>query len=275
MAPFLLRPWVRFQEVLPEVMLFGLNISVTVVSFVFFIIVRIIGNAILSYNNWPPGEFNTMFTNSCIVAMSHSSNLILPLAQGLWMLPYKPTMSQSAAPKYWQLASDAMLQFCTAYMLQDSLLTVIRAYQLGGLQDGDLLFIAHHFATFSYMTQCRWIDAGYISAMTCILCGEVSNPPMMVWYITDKAIKSACCSGPRVQFLFEIFSVIYAFVYFVARAILAPMMALAFVYDFFFTGQKSVSLGLCIYWFLAVLGVIAGSYGYILETWEILMKAIE
>lgn len=110
MAPLLLRPWVYFQEVLPPVMLFGLNISVTLASLIFFIVVRITGRTILSYNNWPPGDFDTMFTNSCMVAMSHSSSLILPLAQALWILPYKPTIAQSAAPKYWQLATDAMLQ---------------------------------------------------------------------------------------------------------------------------------------------------------------------
>lgn len=163
---------------------------------------------------------------------------------------------------------------CTAYMVQDSLSTVLRAFKLGGFQGGDVLFIAHHFATFSYMTQCRWIGAGYTSAMTCILCGEISNPPMMVWYITEKAMNSACCDGARVQFLFQTFSVIYALVYFIARAILAPIMALLFMYDFFFTGQKSVHIGLCIYWFMAVLGVIVGSYGFVVESWEILMKSV-
>ena len=268
-VPFLLKPWVYLQETLPEMFVGGLNISVMVSGLVYFYAMRQLATFIHAVNGWPMDHLQTNSNISCMVSLSHSSCMILPLFQCLFTQPYQPTRELSKAPKYWQLSADALLQFCTAYMVQDSFCLVYKGLRKG-LQPGDELFLGHHFATITYMTQCRWIAAGHISTMTCILIGEISNPFMMIRFITKAASESICCNGPRVAAIFSVSTIIYAILYFIARSFLMPGFFLYKFHDFFLSGQKSVPFGLCVYWYTAILAIIVGSYGYIIESLEMI-----
>jgi len=271
--PFSLKPWVSLRKSLPDVRLCGLNVSVTLFSIAFLFCVRQLAFILFEVNGWPQGTKENYFHVACICAMGHSTPMILALFQCLLDQPYIPTMKLVESPLYWQLAADSLLQYCTGYMIQDSFFTFYRAWVFGEFEPSDILFLGHHFATVSYMTQCRWIGAGYISTMSCILIGEISNPVMMVWYITKDAVESTCCNSPRVATIFRASELVYAFVYLIARAIFMPGSALQHFYTFFLSGQKNISMFLCVYWYIAILAVQFGSLDYIVESWNILTGA--
>ena len=270
-VPLLLKPWVFFQQNLPVITLRGLNISVLLASLSYFFCVRKAGVALFEANGWQVDSSEITTPLSCFVSLCHSSFIILPLCQCLFLQPFEPTRALESAPKHWQLSADALLQFCTGYMMQDSFFIFYNAFK-HGFQPGDELFLGHHFATITYMTQCRWIAAGHISTMTCILVGEISNPFMMVWYITKAATESTCCNGSKVAAILYVSKFIYAVVYFFARSILMPAITLYKFHDFFLSGQKNVPFMLCAYWYSAIVIVIGGSYGYIVESWEIIQE---
>lgn len=273
-VPFILRPWVYFQKALPPMIFFGLNFSVTIFSMLFFALVKYAGTQLLLVNGWPAGTYETTFNVACLVAMSHSTVILIPLYKCMQLQPFVPTRRLSDSPLYWQLSSDALLQYCTGYMIQDSVFTLIRAYKVG-YDPSDTVFLAHHFVTVSYMTQCRYLKAGHISTMLCIFAGEVTNPVMMVWYITKNAVDSICCNGPRVAALFNASEFIYAFMYFVVRALIMPLLVVYQFYDIWFTKQPNIPTSVSIYWSLCMLIVVLGSYDYIVDCWSILMTYIK
>ena len=87
---------------------------------------------------------------------------------------YSPIAKFDEAPTWWREFADALLQFCTGYMVYDSLVNSCWLRWDGErfqLSDDDYLFLAHHFMTSFYMTSTRIIQAGHMSAIICMLLG--------------------------------------------------------------------------------------------------------
>eukprot|EP00565_Helicotheca_tamesis_P008295 CAMPEP_0185738174 /NCGR_PEP_ID=MMETSP1171-20130828/32212_1 /TAXON_ID=374046 /ORGANISM="Helicotheca tamensis, Strain CCMP826" /LENGTH=74 /DNA_ID=CAMNT_0028409303 /DNA_START=1 /DNA_END=222 /DNA_ORIENTATION=+ len=70
-------------------------------------------------------------------------------------------------PQWWQDATTALLQFCTGYMLYDSINFFIIGRWVPGvgpvLEPSDYSFLGHHVATSFYMMSSLYIGAGHMS----------------------------------------------------------------------------------------------------------------
>mmetsp|Transcript_32747 Transcript_32747/g.75355 ORF Transcript_32747/g.75355 Transcript_32747/m.75355 type:complete len:308 (-) Transcript_32747:304-1227(-) len=255
-------------KILPRLSLFGIDLTLILFFGLSIASVRIPAYHLLAWNGWPeidlPATKVTMYATSCLVALFHSTNLVVPLAILLSSAPFRPACRMAEHPRWWASVATVCLKFCTAYMIQDSVSILRTAYDpvAGALvTDGDdHLYLGHHFATASYMMICLSHGAGHMAAMSIMFFGELSNPLHNPILVMEEAVKLSCCDGPRIRSIHR--AVFYAFgwVYGLLRVVIAPLLVTYLAYHFHL-GKARGNLPL---WartymtFVSIVGVLAG-----------------
>lgn len=262
-----------------------LDIGFTLASALFLIGIRLLSIQVLErLVGWPT---NSVLTDDAAASMSgivHSSLLCPGLIAAFVLHTYSPSEPMTKAPtKEWKELVDALLQFCTGYMVYDaSFILWSRGSWDPSLswmiqltfQGDDLLFLGHHLATTLYMTQARVYQAGHMSAMMCMLIGEASNPTMNTWFITSKALTLDCCKGPWMQLIHKYNEIFFCSLYLLLRVVVGPLVCTHMSYDLMVSknAREHLPLSLRLFWNFMIWAVILGSYSWIVYTSELLSK---
>jgi len=283
--PWLVQPWLKVYNGIPDFRFPGtqLSISFMLISSLFLLNVRVAAEQVLIHVfHWPATSSDYILTTEAaasVGSITHSTILCPVLYLALRMLPYRPSAKLEDAPKWYQQLVDAMLQFCTGYMVYDTIVNIVYLRWQGMTQFpsftmDDYLFLGHHFVTAMYMTQARVIKAGHQSAMMCMLLGELTNPFHNSYFIAERAVKLNCCNGPRMQSFFTFISIAFAATYNLMRVIVAPIILGYTSYDLAFTeqGRKNIPFSLRIFWNVMIWGVIFGSSACIIMCHGILVN---
>ena len=261
----------------------GLDFSFTIASSLFLSVIRVITFQVLVHLGWPARSKMTTDASSSLTSILHAialcSWLTVFFAKLGWRNYIPSCKMNSHANEDFQDVSTACLQFCTGYMLFDSVWLIKDTYQLGlmPLTEFELLVLAHHFMTSFYMTSCRLIQAGHLSAMILMLTGEISNPLMNGMFTTRFAIQLECCSSESMMVLHSLLEHIFAIVYLVFRIFIGPACAIHLSWDILFTkeGRKNIPFPLSLIWVAMVVLVIVGSGPFVLEAIEMLRDGWE
>ncbi len=126
------------------------------------------------------------------------------------------------------------------------------------------------------MTSARYIQAGHMSAMTCMLLGELTNPLHNSFMIGENAMELDCCNSPKAQSIHTVISVTFAIMYNIFRAILAPLILGHVSYSLIVKkhGRTNIPILLNILWNLMIWGVVFGSTSWIIKCHGIYMDFI-
>jgi hypothetical protein len=282
---WILRPLLfAYQNLPPLIKIRTLDVTFTLASFLCLSVLRIFIFQVLLSFGWPERSKMTTDAASSLTSIVHAVALCLWLS--VWFAKlghyrkYIPSCKLSDhKDKNVQDAATACLQFCTGYMLFDSFWLFADTYQLGlmPLTEFEMLVLAHHALTSFYMTSCRILQAGHISAMILMLTGEISNPLMNAMFTTRFAIQLECCSSEHMMLLHSIIEHSFAVVYLIFRLTIGPACAIHLAWDVLFTkrGRQNIPLPLSIVWVSMVVIVIAGSGPFILEAVEMLQDGWE
>lgn len=273
------RLWNNVYNAVPKISFpyTNLNISFSLVGALFLISVRIVAfNALLVYFGWP-NSMKTAEAAGSVPSIVHSSLLCPGLIFAFWKHKYSPSEHISKGPSWWQDFVNALLQFCTGYMVSDAIFIVLyRVDPSSGswapaLEFGDLLFLGHHFATTVYMTQARVYQAGHMSAMMCMLLGELSNPLHNTYLISQIAMDVGVHNNQDMHTMIEtVFSAVYVFL----RVVVAPLVLIPLTFDLLFSknGRTNLPLAIRLFWSFMVYAVMIGSYDCIMDCVGMLQK---
>ena len=267
--PSLVKFYLRLDTAIPSINFPGTELDIGATTFwvIFFLVVRCIAVVpMFLYAGWPQDSASTFdATGSCVAGYFHSPQVVaLTFALITTQKPYNPSAVVKDAPRWWQDATDAALQLCTAYMVYDFFFLVWtrRVPGQGIVLDSDaVLFMAHHFMTFFYMTTSRICGAGQSSALTCIFLGEFTNTPFNTYFIYDMAKRVGLTFSPFYAQFVKPVEVFTAALYLLLRAILCPVI-LSYV-SYSLMVDKSirayVPLVLRLIWVALIFGVLLGS----------------
>lgn len=280
--PFVARCWLAVYDRLPSVTVAGrLNVSMTLLAAAFLTGVRFAAEHVLvTYLGWPRGDVSTKEAAASCGSICHSTLLCVGLVEAFRTQRCDPAARLDAAPVWWRRFADALLQFCTGYMVYDALINILylrwdplRPLALPALNDDDRLFLVHHVMTSTYMTSARWIGAGHMSAMTCMLMGELTNPLHNMYMMGEVAMKLDCCNGPSARRFHGVVSVAFAAMYNLFRAILAPPTFAVVSYCLIGTkkGRSNIPIAVNVLWNLMIWAVVFGSGSWITKCNGILM----
>lgn len=279
--PTIAKLWRRAYLMVPKVNFPGTNLSVsfTLVSSLFLITIRLIATINLEFLGWP--EVPADEAAASVSGVVHSSLLCPGLIVAFLTHRYNPSEHISKAPQWWQELVDALLQFCTGYMIYDASFIVMNRIDpsvswIPAFVGDDFLFLGHHFATTTYMTQTRIYKAGHMSAMMCMLLGEASNPAMNTWFVTSKAITLECCNSPMMQSLHNYIEIAFAAIYLLFRVVLGPIICTHMSWNLLFSkdAKENLPLPLRLFWNFMIWAVIIGSYSWIVFAYELLQSHV-
>jgi len=290
--PFVARCWLTIYERIPEVNVpftnNNFNISFTLLSALFLTGCRLGAEYILvKYFGWPAGATPTKEAAASCGSISHSiilcSGLIVAFATQEFDFVAKidSLCTTSKNNKWWKKFADALLQFCTGYMIYDTMINVlwIRWNPTVSLltfefTDDDILFLSHHAMTSFYMISVRVIGAGHQSAMICMLLGELTNPLHNMHFIGEFASQTDCCYSADAQRLHYGITVAFAGMYGLFRVFIAPPFFASVTYSLLLTkrGRTNVPLPLNIFWNFLIWGVCFGSASWISKSHQIVME---
>jgi len=217
---------------------------------------------------------------SSLTSILHAVYLCACLATLLLKIPggwrsYIPSckMSSHKQSKDWQDAATACLEMCTGYMLFDACWMVRDTHNLGmNLNEFDFMILGHHFLTAFYMTSCRVIQAGHLSAMVLMLTGEITNPVMNSFFVTRFAMQLECCSSENLILLHTLLEHVHAVSYPFCRILAGPVCTLHNSWDLLFTreGRENVPLPLSLIWVTMAFAVLIGSVPFSLDAIDML-----
>eukprot|EP00980_Cylindrotheca_fusiformis_P019336 scaffold6638_cov127-Cylindrotheca_fusiformis.AAC.20 len=257
----------------------NLPFSFVLFSAAFLVTVRILSNKVLeTVFGWPSDGTVTDRAASSIPAIVHSSLLCPGLFIAFIAKRYAPTEHISKASAAWQDMVNALLQFCTGYMLNDTIFLIYRAQQAAGsilphFEFEDILFLGHHAVTSIYMTQTRVYKAGHMSAMMCMLLGELSNPLHNTYLVLELASGLDCCKdGPNLQLARTIIPPLFSAVYIFFRVIVGPPVLAYTTYDLLMNkqGRENLPLSIRLFWVAMIWAVMVGSIPEVLGCKSIL-----
>eukprot|EP00934_Nitzschia_sp_Nitz4_P007202 Nitzschia sp. Nitz4//scaffold43_size134323//48137//49347//NITZ4_003295-RA/size134323-augustus-gene-0.233-mRNA-1//-1//CDS//3329551936//7192//frame0 len=276
--PYVAKLWRSTYLVVPKLNFPGTEISISfsLVSAAFLILVRWLATKFLeNVIGFPEGDEAA----ASVAGVFHSSLLCPGLLAAFATHKYHPTEALSQAPRWWQQLADALLQFCTGYMIYDAVFTcVIRldpsVSWIPALTADDTLFMVHHLMTSTYMTQARIYKAGHMSAMMCMLLGEASNPIMNTWFVTAKAVTFDCCNGSAMLLIHKYIEIAFCIIYFLFRVVLGPIgcMHMSFKIVFSPEARKLLPWHVRLLWNIMIWGVVFGSYSWIVYCQELLTQ---
>jgi len=285
--PPLLQFWRSLYRCLPRFPSTQFDISFTLATALVLISLRFFFEYVLiRLFDWPSYahdgmalNFHTKLAASSMVAIFHSINLVPALVYCFFYprtLPYGPSQRRQVAPLWWQDVVTALLQFCTGYMVYDGLLNIIWLklyYTKAGILTGeDFMFLGHHLATTIYMSATRYLGAGHMSAMMCMLLGEATNPLHNAYYIFQTAQTLPCCNGTTSQAIFAAITFGFAVSYLLMRAIIGPVICTHMTYDLIRNGRTNgIPVGWIVTWVLLIWGVLIGSIPWIQDCWNMVV----
>lgn len=252
----------------------------TVLSFTYLLIWKLMIRQFLIPSHWPDGADKDQI---CIYLTSivHSTTLCPPLLVLLLTQPFRPSAPMNGAPKWWQSSANALLEFCTGYMLYDGLHNgLFLNYLKFGfeLPTDEWCFLGHHLATSYYMTSTRINGAGHLSAMIIMFFGEITNPAQNSRSAIQVMLKMGdCCSTPYLKHtLYPIVDFIYALMYAIVRVGLNPYLNVRITYDFLFTtqGRKLMPIALSLSLLFMLWGVSLGTIPWCLESVDLVKTII-
>jgi hypothetical protein len=194
----------------------------------------------------------------------------------------QPAARMGEAPLWWQKFADSLLQFCTGYMVYDALVNILYlrydpSLHSIVLNDDDKLFLVHHIMTSTYMTSARIIQAGHMSAMICMLLGELTNPLHNLYMMGEVAMKLDCCNGLTAQRFHAAISIAFAAMYNLFRAVLAPPVFAWVSYCLIVSkqGRTNIPLSLNLLWNFMIWAVVFGSSSWIVKCHGILVDFMQ
>lgn len=258
----------------------SLNISFSLLGAFFLTIIRFASESLLKKSfGWPEDSDLTQEAAACLTAICHStilcSGLIVAFMNEKYDVAAKIT-EQGSSKKWWPHLADALLQFCTGYMIYDTCVGIVYLRwnsELGTIEltEDDKLYLVHHMMTTFYMTSCRVIGAGYMSAMICMLTGEITNPFMNFYLTFNLAMKLECCNGSLAQQFHYWNSIAFAASYFAVRVFIGPAFFAHCTYGLFTKrGRTNIPFALSIIWSMLIWGVAFGSTSWIFRCYQMM-----
>jgi len=282
--PVVANTYLKVVYALPEIKIpfTNLDISVSLLSAVFLTTVRLANESFLvRFFNWPENATPTKEAAASMASICHSTILCVGLIAAFLSQKYDVAalIKDQASKKWWPDFADALLQFCTGYMIYDTCVNILWLRWNPELMTveptaDDYLYLAHHMMCTFYMTSARVIGAGYMSAMICMLTGEITNPLMNMYLMGEEAMKLGCCNGPTAQLIHYWVTIAFAAAYFFVRVVVGPAYFANLTYVLLFTkrGRENVPLPLNIFWNVLVWGVAFGSVSWIQKCYGILAE---
>ena len=266
--PSLVTFYLRLYKAVPTVYFPGTSLDIGFMTFwmIFFFMIRCIVVPAFLAAGWPQEKVSTFDAAASFVGGYFHAPQIVPLTFVLitTQKPYNPSAVVKDAPRWWQDASDAALQLCTAYMVYDFFFLVWtrRVPDQGVVLDSDaVLFMAHHFMTFFYMTTSRIYGAGQCSALTCVFLGEFTNTTFNTYFIYDMAKRVGLTFSPfYAQFVMPV-EVFTAALYLLFRVVLCPVILTYVSYKLMVDKpiRAYTPLALRLIWVVLIYGVLFGS----------------
>ena len=255
--PSILQPWIHLYHATPKINIPGtrVDISFSLCCAVIFSALRLTFRHVLYRCGWPVGASDTYFTSACQVSFCTSSLMLPGLAALLLSQKYVPSGRLEPSPQWYQDATNALMGYCTGYMMYDSVMGyVVETWQPGigpVLSVDDWTYLGHHILTTLYMVSARIAMAGHMSAIALMFCGEFSAPFMNLYLILEKACLQDCWKGIAwLPTLYAYSKQFFSFVYIVCRVAIGPILIAHISYDLLFTkrGRKDVPVWLSISW---------------------------
>jgi hypothetical protein len=261
------------------------DISFSLLGAAFLASVRFYSEHVLVTNfGWPEDATPTLEAAASCASICHSTilcaGLIVAFCTQRFDVAAKIRDQGEGDKKWWPDLADALLQFCTGYMIYDTCVNILWLRwtpETGTFEftDDDYLYMVHHMMTTFYMTSCRIIGGGYMSAMLCMLLGEITNPLHNLYLAAEQAMKLDCCNGIAAQTFHSYIEVAFAAAYFTVRVIIGPPVFVMVTCMLLFSknGRANIPLALNIVWNLLIWGVILGSGSWISRCYDILVDS--
>ena len=314
--PYLCQYWCYISNIfIPKYVPFHLHIyhvdvTLTIVSAILLGLIRYGAEyGMVFLFHWPHHSYITKNAAASVAAIFHSIQLVPSLFVCFRYLPvlttsttgtsttttntsrnhhrhhhqYNPSqhmMVVSDTDTWWKDTVDALLQFCTGYMMYDGILNIIymKLNIVGQITTEDYLFLGHHCATILYMTSVRYIQQGHQSAMICMLLGEMTNPFHNMYYIATAAQTLSCCNGTLSTFMLHYITLAFAVSYVLVRTVVGPFVFVHLTYNLWTTGRRNdgypIPLSLLVMWTILIWGVILGSIPWIIECYHMIQTYI-
>lgn len=251
------------------------DIGFSILSFCILCLLRLCSEYlfihILQFN---PNSHKTIESASSLVSSIHAT----VLCSGLWPVlrsqPYNPIARIDSAPKEYQSAVTALLSLCTGYMVYDFIF-MIRSNDWE-IHPDDVAFMGHHVGTSVYMSSCRIMGMGHISAMSLMFTGELSNPFHNGHLITKFGIQLAP-EGSIFHIIHPYMELAFCFIYVIMRGFVGPLQNIHITYQLLFTkeGRANVNIIVSLLAIFVIWGVILGSIPWTKECWSMLKDGLE
>lgn len=269
--------WSNIHQHAPKLCIPGTNfdIGLTLCSAAFLSTVRFLMSLVfLHILQWDPSNIRTRTSTAFCVSSIHSMTLCAGLITVLRHQPYNILARRKDATLDIQHATLALLDFCTGYMLYDF---TFMLYESNWVPNpSDYAFLGHHIVTSLYMTQCKVLGVGHISAMSLMLTGEITNPFQNFHGVSKFAIQMVDSTSlwhvfhPLLEYL-------YAISYFFVRGFVGPTQIVHITYVLLFTseGRRTIPKYISIPWVLMIWGIILGSIPWTMEALDMIKDGLE
>lgn len=269
--------WSKVYNMTPKIYIpfTNFDIGLSIVSCILLSTLRLINqNIFTQVFGYNPNTYKTIESAACLTSITHA----IILCHGLWATltsqPYVITARMEQAPQVYQDAVTALLQFCTGYMTYDAIF-MFRENNWS-IHPDDAAFLAHHIVTILYMSQCRVLGVGHISAMGLMFTGEITNPLQNGHMITKYGIQ-LLPSGSLFHIIHPYVELAFSVAYFLMRAIVGPIQITHIAYHLLFTkeGRKNVPLFIGILWSVLIFGIIGGSIPWTMECVDMITDGLK
>jgi hypothetical protein len=266
--------------------LYKINFTFTIVSALFLGMIRYLTEyGMVTLFGWPYNTYITKNASASVAAIFHSIQLVPSLYACFRSSSHTYNPSQHMKDIvvlqkddiWWQDTVQALLQFCTGYMMYDAIVNIVwmKLQMIGTITTEDYLFLGHHIATILYMTSTRILQQGHQSAMICMLLGEMTNPFHNSYYVAIAAQTLSCCNGPLSQWLYHWIELLFAISYVFVRTVLGPFFFLHLTFNLWTTGRRKpnqIPMSLLVTWTILIWGVVLGSIPWIMECFGMIQK---
>jgi len=276
--PPLLQFWLSISNAVPSIYLPGtrFDIAFTLLSVWFLLSVRSLFDSFFQgYLGWDPNNKLTTDCAASATSILHSLILCPGLAYALYSSPpFLPTAKMTDAPKWWQEIAVAQFQFCTGYMLYDTI-GLVMDNKWNWIHPDDINYLVHHVITVIMMSQCRVLGAGHKCSMSLMMTGEFTNPMMNINIIMRYAIKMEP-DGSIWHLMHPYSELIYAVFYAFFRLVVGPLQIIHITYHLLFTklGRERIPLSTALVWTVVISAIILGSLPYSFEAIDMIKDGL-
>jgi hypothetical protein len=264
-VPFLARLWIGiYKRARPQVNFTGteVNIGFGIASFCFFVLVRIFVVKVLVDNGWSHSDITWHISSNLTGGIFHSP-LLVPISFVLMLnAPYNPSSHMKDHPLWWQEATTAVLLYCAAYFVQDTVVDLVSLGVLGAeLSKDTLVFLIHHLISIFYLISSLWLQAGQLSLLMIICFGECTNPIFNMYLACQHAKNEGYCNDSPFHEFIVALEMLTCITYVPVRVILCPLIGLPMSYSLIFSKSAKLNLPLPIrlLWVAMIWATLLGS----------------